>query len=73
MSGAEVTTTNTATHTAETPQLLLEHHLKELRLPTILREYDKVARQCAVEQADYRIRLSNAFCSSSAFNVALEL
>jgi DNA replication protein DnaC len=46
--------TNTATHTADTPQLLLEHHLKELRLPTILREYDKVARQCAVEQLDYQ-------------------
>ena len=30
------------------------HHLKELRLPTILREYDKVARQCAVEQVDYQ-------------------
>jgi DNA replication protein DnaC len=45
--------TNSATYTADTPQLLLEHHLKELRLPTILREYDKVARQCAVEQADY--------------------
>ena len=37
----------------ETPQVLLEHHLKALRLPTFLREYDKVARQCAVEQADY--------------------
>ncbi len=36
------------------PQLLLDHHLKELRLPTILREYDKVARQCAVEQVDYQ-------------------
>ena len=46
--------TNTATHTADTPQLLLEHHLKELRLPTMLREYDKVARQCAVEQVDYQ-------------------
>jgi hypothetical protein len=34
--------------------LLLEHHLKELRLPTILRKYDKVARQCAVEQLDYQ-------------------
>ena len=44
---------DTATHTSDTPQLLLEHHLKELRLPTILREYDKVARQCAVEQVDY--------------------
>ena len=39
--------------TADTPQLLLEYHLKQLRLPTFLREYDKVARQCAVEQADY--------------------
>ncbi len=37
----------------DTPQLLLEHHLKALRLPTILREYDKVARQCAQQQADF--------------------
>jgi len=54
MSGADVFATNTAAHTADTPQLLLDHHLKELRLPTILREYDKVARQCAVEQVDYQ-------------------
>jgi DNA replication protein DnaC len=39
--------------TPDTPQLLLEHHLKALRLPTMLREYDKVARQCAVEQVDF--------------------
>jgi DNA replication protein DnaC len=32
---------------------LLEHHLKALRLPTILREYDKVAQQCAAEDIDY--------------------
>ena len=44
MSGGEASATNTAAHTADTPQLLLEHHLRELRLPTILREYDKVAR-----------------------------
>ena len=31
----------------DTPQLLLAHHLKSLRLPTLLREYDKVAKQCA--------------------------
>jgi DNA replication protein DnaC len=37
----------------ETPQVLLEHHLKTLRLPTMLREYDKVAQQCAVDAADY--------------------
>ena len=40
-------TANTAT--ADTPQVLLEHHLKLLRLPTFLREYDKVARQCSDE------------------------
>jgi len=28
----------------ETPQVLLDHHLKALRLPTFLREYDKVAQ-----------------------------
>ena len=47
--------------TPDTPQLLLEHHLKALRLPTILREYDKVARQCAQEQAvfpRYLLRLT---------------
>ena len=50
---SDATVNNTVTHTADTPQVLLEHHLKELRLPTILREYNKVARQCAVEQVDY--------------------
>jgi DNA replication protein DnaC len=39
--------------TPDTPQFLLEHHLKLLRLPTFLREYDKVARQGAVESVDY--------------------
>jgi DNA replication protein DnaC len=39
--------------TPDTPQVLLEYHLKTLRLPTILSEYDKVARQCAAEQVDY--------------------
>jgi len=41
--------------------LLLEEHLKALRLPTFLREYDKVARECAAEGADcprYLPRLS---------------
>ena len=37
----------------ETPQVLLDHHLKALRLPTFLREYDKVAQQCADEAVDY--------------------
>jgi hypothetical protein len=42
-----------ATHTTDMPQVLLEHHLKELRLPTILRKYDRVARQCAIEPVNY--------------------
>jgi len=33
--------------------LLLEEHLKALRLPSFLREYDKLARECAAESADY--------------------
>ena len=50
MSGEAANSTAT---TQDTPQLLLEHHLKQLRLPTILREYSKQARQCAAEQLDY--------------------
>ena len=38
---------------APATQVLLEHHLKQLRLLTFLREYDKVARQCAAEGVDY--------------------
>ena len=44
-----------------TPQVLLGHHLKALRLPTFVREYDKVARQCAAEGVDhvrYLLRLA---------------
>ena len=37
---------------SDTPQLLLAHHLKALKLPTFLREYDKLARQCAAEGLD---------------------
>ena len=33
--------------------MLLAHRLKQLRLPTILREYDKVAQACASEGIDY--------------------
>ncbi len=33
----------------EAPQILLAHQLKTLKLPTILREYDKQARLCATE------------------------
>jgi hypothetical protein len=46
---------------SDTPQLLLAHHLKALRLPTFLREYDKIAQQCAAEGVDhprYLLRLA---------------
>ena len=34
------------------PTLLLEHHLKELRLPSFLREYGMMAAQCAAENRE---------------------
>jgi DNA replication protein DnaC len=46
---------------SETPQILLAHHLKTLKLPTFLREYDKIARLCASEGTDhvrYLLRLA---------------
>ena len=41
--------------------MLLAHHLKALKLPTFLREHDKLARQCAAEGVDhtaYLLRLA---------------
>jgi|GEM_PF-2068561 len=38
---------------AGTPQVLLAHHLKQLKLPTVLREYEKVARECAQGGIDH--------------------
>ena len=32
---------------AEKPQLLLKHHLKQLKLPTFQAEYEKQAHECA--------------------------
>ena len=45
----------------DAPQVLLAHHLKALKLPTFLREYDKLARQCAADGVDhprYLLRLA---------------
>src|SRR5215203_4260439 len=45
----------------DTPQVLLAHHLKALKLPRFLRDYDKLARQCAAEAVDhagYLLRLA---------------
>jgi DNA replication protein DnaC len=46
---------------SDAPELLLAHHLKALKLPTFLREHDKVARRCAAEGVDhvrYLLRLA---------------
>ena len=37
----------------DTPRVLLEHYLKQLRLPTVLREFPKMAEQCAKEGATF--------------------
>lgn len=37
----------------DAPQVLLAHHLKKLRLPTFLSDYDKLARACAAEGKDH--------------------
>jgi DNA replication protein DnaC len=37
--------------------VLLQHHLKQLRLPTFLREYEKVANVCRTEKTDYHTYL----------------
>ncbi len=53
------------------PQVLLTHHLTQLKLPTFLAEYDKLARECARNGTDhpgYLLRLAElelielAFC-----------
>ena len=42
---------------ASRPTVLLEHHLKALRLPTMLREYGKLAEVCRQERVDYQTYL----------------
>ncbi|MFT6533447.1 MAG: DNA replication protein DnaC [Limimaricola cinnabarinus] len=37
----------------DTPKILLADHLKTLKLPTFLREYEKLGRQCATEGLDH--------------------
>lgn len=39
--------------TSVTPAVLLSDHLKALKLPTFMREYDKVAMESAQDRADY--------------------
>ena len=37
----------------DVPELLLDHHLKTLKLPTFLSQYAKLARQCAAENVEH--------------------
>ena len=37
----------------DAPQVLLQHHLKKLRLPTFQSDYGKLAAQCAAEDKDH--------------------
>ncbi len=39
--------------TAAVPTVLLAHHLKQLKLPTVLREHEKVAREAARDGVDH--------------------
>jgi DNA replication protein DnaC len=39
------------------PAVLLEHYLKQLKLPTMLREHAPLAASCAKERADYALYL----------------
>jgi DNA replication protein DnaC len=42
---------------ATPPTVLLDHYLKQLMLPSILREYKSLAHQCAQERCDYPVYL----------------
>lgn len=39
---------------SDTPQVLLEHYLKQLKLPTMLREYPKLAGECAQQGVGFQ-------------------
>ncbi len=46
-------TTSDAAETPVPPRVLLAHHLRQLKLPTVLREYEKVAAEAAREGLDH--------------------
>jgi hypothetical protein len=57
------------------PQVLLAHHLRQLKLPTFLREYEKAAAEAAREGLDHvrfllrLAELSRSFSNSRAANI----
>ena len=46
---------------SEAPKILRAHQLKLLKLPTFLREYEELARQCAAEGLDHVQFLARLF------------
>ena len=50
----------------DTPQVLLEHYLKQLHLPTMAREYRKLGEQCAKEGVTFEVSSNNAATPSRA-------
>jgi len=42
---------------AQTPQVLLEHYLKRLKMPSMIREHKSIAQLCSQENADYTVFL----------------
>jgi len=46
-------TTTTSAETPTPPRVLLTHHLRQLKLPTVLREYEKVAADAARDGQDH--------------------
>jgi len=45
--------TTASTETSTPPRVLLTHHLRQLKLPTVLREYEKVAAEAARDGLDH--------------------
>ena len=40
-------------------RVLLESNLKDLKLPTFVKEYERTAKECAKEESDYEVYLEN--------------
>jgi len=54
----------------EAPQILLQHHLKKLRLPTFQGEYAKQAQLCAAENNPSRALLRNTLPDNGSYPVS---
>jgi hypothetical protein len=55
------------------PQVLLAHHLKPLKLPTVLREYEKLARECARRRRSYPKLCCSLTSDASSYVNGLDL